>query len=78
MENYDITRRAGSLKEIPIQILQGSNDILTPSHIEELLLPYIPHAELTVVDQCGHWTVIEKPEFIKKQVRKFLADDVRV
>jgi proline iminopeptidase len=62
--NYDITGKVDLLSHIPILVAQGSHDILTPSLIRELLITHIPHAKLIEIENCGHWTVVEKPNEI--------------
>ena len=61
------------IKNIPILIAQGSHDILTPNLIKKLLLDYIPHAELVEIAECGHWTVLEKPNEMIKITNQFFA-----
>ncbi|OEH93627.1 alpha/beta fold hydrolase [Bacillus solimangrovi] len=60
-KNYDINDKLNRLSNIPILIAQGSHDILTPSIIRELLVKNIPHAQLIEIEECGHWTIVEKP-----------------
>lgn len=69
--NYDLTQSIAKIKNIPILIAQGSHDILTPDLIKRLLLDHIPHAVLVEVEECGHWTVVEKPDQINKIVNDF-------
>lgn len=66
LNNYDITSRVDTLKDIPVIVAQGSDDILTPHLIKKNLLDYIPHAKLIEIEKCGHWTVVEKPDEINK------------
>lgn len=47
--------------------------MITPALIQELLLQYIPHAELAEIQECGHWTVVEKPDKINHLAREFFA-----
>nr|WP_285851920.1 alpha/beta hydrolase [Sporosarcina luteola] len=60
-KNYDLENEIHKLSEIPILVAQGSHDIITPAKIKELLIKYIPHAKLIEIKNCGHWTVVEKP-----------------
>ncbi len=66
LKNYDLTNRLDVLTNIPILIAQGSDDILTPHLVKKLLVKYIPHARLIELEQCGHWTVVEKPNEMNK------------
>lgn len=71
IENYDLTKKLDEINNIPILIAQGSHDILTPNLIKKLLLEHIPHAELIEIEECGHWTVVEKPNEINKIANDF-------
>lgn len=70
--NYDLREELLKLSNIPIVVIQGSHDILTPSIIQELLIDHIPHSELVTIDQCGHWTVVEKPTEVNNITKEFL------
>ncbi|CAG9622499.1 alpha/beta fold hydrolase [Sutcliffiella rhizosphaerae] len=61
MDNYDLTDKLQSLSDIPILIAQGSKDILPPHNMKLLLLSHLPHAKLVEITECGHWTLLEKP-----------------
>lgn len=71
IQNFDLKQSIYKIKNIPILIAQGSHDILTPDLIKRLLLDYIPHAVLVEIEECGHWTVVEKPEQINRVVNDF-------
>lgn len=71
MENYDLTIKLDKISNIPIIIAQGSHDILTPDLVKGLLLEHIPHAVLIEIEECGHWTVVEKPIEINKLAMDF-------
>ncbi|MBS4172172.1 alpha/beta hydrolase [Bacillus sp. FJAT-49736] len=71
--NYNLSNHVTKLKDIPILVAQGSHDILHPGLIQNLLLDHIPHAELVVIEQCGHWTVVEKPEVFIDITQKFFG-----
>nr|WP_255259914.1 alpha/beta hydrolase [Lentibacillus sp. CBA3610] len=71
LEHYDLTDKLDTIKNIPILIAQGSHDILTPKLISQLLLEHIPHAKLIEVENCGHWTVVEKPNEMNKIANDF-------
>lgn len=69
--HYDVISKLDSIKDIPIVVAQGSDDILTPKLIKELLTDYIPHSKLIEIQNCGHWTVIEKPDEVNKIAHDF-------
>ncbi|RZT15505.1 alpha/beta fold hydrolase [Fictibacillus sp. BK138] len=70
-ENYDLRNQLESVSHIPILVAQGSHDIITPELIQQLLIRDIPHAELVVIQECGHWTVVEKPQEMIQLAKEF-------
>lgn len=71
LKNYDVTSRLDTVKDIPIVVAQGSDDILTPKLMKKLLNDYIPHSKLIEIESCGHWTVVEKPDEMNKIAHDF-------
>ncbi|WP_102028417.1 alpha/beta fold hydrolase [Salirhabdus sp. Marseille-P4669] len=69
--NYHLTTKVELLEGIPIKIAQGTHDILSPNHIKESMVPYLPNSELVEIKQAGHWTIIEQPEIMKQHIRSF-------
>lgn len=76
LKNYNITSRLNNLKDIPIVVAQGSDDILTPKLIKKLLIDYIPHSQLIEIENCGHWTVVEKPDEMNKVAHDFFNSEL--
>lgn len=70
--NYDLRNQLEHIAHIPILVIQGDHDLITPLALDELLLKYIPHASLMVLENCGHWTVVEKPLEVMEAVRNFV------
>ncbi len=69
--HYDVISKLDSIKDIPIVVTQGCDDILTPKLIKELLIDYIPHSKLITIRNCGHWTVVEKPDEMNEIAHDF-------
>ncbi|MEZ2715013.1 alpha/beta fold hydrolase [Niallia circulans] len=69
--NYNLIPKINKLSKIPIIVVQGSDDILNPKRIKELLLDYIPHAELIEIENCGHWAIIENPSELNRIATEF-------
>ncbi|RIW28941.1 alpha/beta hydrolase [Bacillus salacetis] len=72
--HYDLTPALQRLSSIPILTVQGDHDILTPAKIKELLTDLVPDARLMKIENCGHWTVIEKPIEMNKIAYDFFGD----
>ncbi|NNJ15699.1 alpha/beta fold hydrolase [Pseudomonas putida CSV86] len=55
---------AGALArlEVPISVLAGNRDGLTPASGGEELARQLPRAQFQVLERCGHQLMLEKPE----------------
>lgn len=73
--HYDLRETLSLISHIPVKIVQGERDLITPQKLDELLIQYIPHAELTVLERCGHWTIVEQPDAFNEAVREFFHDN---
>lgn len=71
IHHYDLTETLTGLSHIPILVVQGELDIISPLKLRETLLEYVPHAELKIVKECGHWSVVEQPEVMKESIKEF-------
>jgi proline iminopeptidase len=58
--NYNLTSTLPGLSRIPVLAAQGVSDLITPDAIKDLLLKYMPFAELNVFEQSGHFPFIEE------------------
>jgi proline iminopeptidase len=70
-KHYDLRPFIPILKEIPIMVVQGDYDLITPEKLQELFFEYLPEAKLNVIKDCGHWALVEKPEEFMNEVRAF-------
>ncbi len=51
---------------IPVCLIWGRNDNVTPPHVAEEFHQLLPNSELNWIDNCGHAPMMEQPkEFIK-------------
>ena len=57
----------------PTLIVWGREDLLTPLSIGERFKKEIPHAELAIIEKCGHLPQIEKAEEFNAALLKFLG-----
>lgn len=58
--------------DIPTFILHGKQDIV-PAWTAEEIKEAIPHAEIVILDHCGHFSYIEKPSQFFTELNKFLS-----
>lgn len=58
---------------MPVQLIFGSEDQLTPPSIGEEMIGILPNAELAVLDAAGHLSNLEAPGAFNNALRHFLA-----
>ena len=63
--------RLGELA-VPVQLIFGSDDALTPPSIGTEMASLLPDAELAVIDGAGHLSNIEKPTEFNAALSPFL------
>lgn len=59
--------------DLPVLLLAGDSDGLTPAAIAADLATRLPRAELHVVPRCGHQIMLEQPEETNARLHAFLA-----
>lgn len=64
-----------SLKHIqcPTLIICGRDDVITPVAVHEEMQVAIPHAELVIIEHCGHLSTLGQPLAVTAVLRKWLA-----
>lgn len=58
----------------PTVVICGSQDAITPPDRHEEIASGIPHAQLHIIDDCGHLSTLEQPEAVGVLMRKWLLD----
>lgn len=61
--------------EIPVKIIHGRFDRMVPLEQALLIMSYIPQANVTVLNRCGHWPPAERPSAFASLVEQFLSTD---
>ncbi|WP_423458095.1 alpha/beta fold hydrolase [Ottowia sp. VDI28] len=56
-------------------IIHGRDDRVIPLEVSERLLRLIPHADLHVFGECGHWVQIEKAGAFTRLISEFLLEE---
>jgi pimeloyl-ACP methyl ester carboxylesterase len=59
---------------VPTLIISGTRDIVTPSRLAEGMAEKIPGAELMIVNEGSHYTLLEFPDIVAKRLRRFLSE----
>lgn len=65
---YDKRAALPVLGRVPVRVIVGAKDLLTPPAHAEALASAIPGADLTVVPGAGHLLVLERPVEIDQQL----------
>ena len=58
--------------ELPVTILAGASDQLTPPQGAKVLAEHLPRASLEVLAGCGHQIMLEKPEVTNRALLSLL------
>ncbi len=58
--------------KIPVLLVWGKNDNITPAFVGEEFQKLLPNAELHLIDECGHAAMMEKPEEFNAILGNFL------
>ena len=57
----------------PTIVMCGDEDILCPVAYHELMAAEIPHAQLSVIENCGHLSSLEQPQAVTSALNKLFA-----
>ncbi len=61
--------------DVPVLILAGDRDLATPLKMARRMHAAIPSSELVVLPGCTHYSVVEQPALVCREVERFLAED---
>jgi 2-hydroxy-6-oxonona-2,4-dienedioate hydrolase len=59
--------------QVPVNLIWGDTDKITPAFVGEEFKKLIPHAELTILEHCGHAPMMEQPEAFNTLTDQFLT-----
>jgi len=57
---------------VPVGLIWGKNDKVTPPEVAMEFHEYLPKSELTWIDKCGHAPMMEQPEEFNIALKAFL------
>jgi pimeloyl-ACP methyl ester carboxylesterase len=66
-----------ALREVPVEILVGDSDQLTPLRHSKRLAEVLPEADLHVVERTGHMLPQERPQLVTDAIGRLLEVAVR-
>jgi pimeloyl-ACP methyl ester carboxylesterase len=58
--------------EVPVLLVWGLNDTITPPPVAHEFFRLLPHAELRFLDHCGHAPMMERPATFNAYLSSFL------
>ncbi|WP_296256467.1 alpha/beta fold hydrolase [Pseudomonas sp.] len=64
-----------SLLDLPVSVLAGDCDGLTPADGGRALAQHLPNAGFEVLPECGHQLMLEKPQVVLAAIRALLTLD---
>ncbi|MFI1379013.1 alpha/beta fold hydrolase [Embleya sp. NPDC020886] len=72
-EAHDKLAALPALAHVPTLVVAGEGDLIAPASHSEAIKEALPGAELLVVPQSGHLTLLEHPEVVNAALRELLA-----
>jgi pimeloyl-ACP methyl ester carboxylesterase len=66
-----------TLGRIPVLVICGEEDVLTPPDAARAMADAIPGAELELVPDAGHLAPLERPDAVTSRLHRFLDQRVK-
>ncbi|MFE9862023.1 alpha/beta fold hydrolase [Streptomyces sp. NPDC005506] len=70
---HDKSAALPAFRDIPVLILAGDKDLVTPSSHSEAIADELPDAELVIVPDAGHLVMLEHPETVTDRMADLLV-----
>jgi pimeloyl-ACP methyl ester carboxylesterase len=70
---HDKTEALKHFDRLPVLVLAGDKDLVTPSEHSEVIADLLPDAELVLVPDAGHLVMLEHPEVVTDRLADLLA-----
>ncbi|WP_328670933.1 alpha/beta fold hydrolase [Streptomyces sp. NBC_00328] len=71
--DHDKTAALARFTEMPVLVLSGVKDLVTPSEHSEAIADLLPDAELVLVPDAGHLVMLEHPEVVIDRLADLLV-----
>ncbi|GGL75004.1 lipase [Streptomyces fumigatiscleroticus] len=72
-DDHDKTEALVHFKDLPVLVLAGIQDLVTPSEHSEAIADSLPGAELVLVPDAGHLVMLEHPEVVTDRLADLLT-----
>ncbi|MER7725441.1 alpha/beta hydrolase [Streptomyces sp. NPDC096323] len=70
---HDKSNALPLFRDVPVLILAGDKDLVTPSSHSEAIADLLPEAELVIVPDAGHLVMLEHPETVTDRLADLLV-----
>ncbi|MFI1185641.1 alpha/beta fold hydrolase [Streptomyces californicus] len=70
---HDKSAALFAFRDVPVLILAGDKDLVTPSSHSEAIADALPDAELVIVPDAGHLVMLEHPETVTDRLADLLV-----
>ncbi|MGW5476159.1 alpha/beta fold hydrolase [Streptomyces sp. NPDC004008] len=71
--DHDKTTALARFADLPVLVLAGVQDLVTPSEHSEVIADLLPDAELVLVPDAGHLVMLEHPEVVTDRLADLLT-----
>ncbi|MFD3499302.1 alpha/beta fold hydrolase [Streptomyces sp. NPDC058676] len=71
--DHDKTEAIAHFADMPVLVLAGVGDLVTPSEHSEAIADLLPDAELVLVPDAGHLVMLEHPEVVTDRLADLLT-----
>lgn len=71
--DHDKTEALAYFTDLPVLVLAGVRDLVTPSEHSEAIADLLPDAELVLVPDAGHLVMLEHPEVVTDRLADLLT-----
>ncbi|MFI5808164.1 alpha/beta fold hydrolase [Streptomyces sp. NPDC051561] len=72
-QDHDKAAALQIFAEVPVLVLAGTKDLVTPSSHSEAIAALLPDAELVIVPDAGHLVMLELPDLVNGRLTELLA-----
>lgn len=73
LRSRDDSRQDLAVMACSTLLVAGRQDPATPVALHEEMAQMLPSAELVIIEKCGHYSPLERPEVVTEALRKWLG-----
>lgn len=74
LASHDKLAALDALVDLPVEIICGDDDLVTPIAHSQAMADLLPKAELLLVPEAGHQVLMEKPELVNPPLLRLVAE----